>query len=700
MNGTKVDEGDNSNSSTDSNPEYLSPVADAGTDITVQSDMLTKLDGSKSYDPNNSGDDVRPSLNFDWTQTGGPEVILNNPSSANPTFTSPQVEEETRLTFQLVVSSDTATSDPDSVTVSETPDTPPETPDTPPETPDTPPETPDTPPETPDTPPETPDTPPETPDTPPETPDTPPETPDTPPETPDRQEFQTSVKDCETNPTDSFAGGSLTIITDKDFSQVYKITPNPYGTEDSLYFVNNDFFDCDSNNSVISLNGLDYSWYTVEILDQYNANNTKTFDISINDKFSFPTIYVFDREFVPNLMYEPIRSQFIIWLNESVTTNAGLVSQDYVQNGEIKFVFENPPGFVINMNNSGQINERDFMNKLSNDPRIFAINQDLNGKIASVKYHNQTIPDSLERINANVLNITSEILDGTFSKQSGELDFSNVDIAILDTGISLDHPDLNVYRNVSFVDGTQTGDDDLGHGSHIAGIAAAKDNSIGIMGVAPGAKLWAIKVCDVNGNCPLSSQIKGIQYVNEHADEIDIVNLSIENPPSEKLDKSINESLSKGLIYVVAAGNSHINTSLTSPARIPGVIAVSAISDSDGECGGRGNSTIGGPDDYAASFSNYGNSIDFAAPGVNVFSTYKDQGYAFDSGTSMAAPVVAGQAALYKSIKPNATSEEVISNLLNSSVPYTTPCAGVNYGHFQDAQNYHKEPLIYSLRIP
>jgi hypothetical protein len=95
------------------------------------------------------------------------------------------------------------------------------------------------------------------------------------------------------------------------------------------------------------------------------------------------------------------------------------VSQDYIQNGEIKFVFENPPGFVINMNNSGQLNERDFMNKLSNDPRIFAINQDLNGKITSVRYHNQTIPDSLERINANVLNITSEKLDNDFSKQSG-----------------------------------------------------------------------------------------------------------------------------------------------------------------------------------------------------------------------------------------------------------------------------------------
>ena len=685
----------------------------------VQSNVLTQLDGSKSYNPNNYDDNVSPSLTFDWTQTGGPTVILNNPTSTNPTFTSPQVEEATRLTFQLVVSSDTTTSDPDSVTVSVTPNTPPE-PVTPnpchpePVTPNTPPEpvTPNTPPEpvTPNTPPEpvTPNTPPEpvTPNTPPEpvTPNTPPEpvTPNTPPEpvTPNTQEFQTIVRNCETNPTSTFTRGSLTIITDQDFSQVYKITPNPYTYEDSLYFVNNDFFDCDSNNSVVSLTGLDYSWYTVEILDQENADNYKTFDISINENFSFPIIYLFDRAFAPNLVYEPIRSQFIIWLNESVTTNAELVSQDYVINGEIKFLFENPPGFVINTNNSGQLSERDLLSKVSKDPRIFAINQDLNGKIASVKYNNQTVPDSLERINANVLNMTSKILQGSSFSPSTELDFSNVDIAILDTGVSLDHPDLNVYKNVSFIDGALTGDDDLGHGSHIAGIAAAKDNSIGILGVAPGAKLWAVKVCDVNGNCPLSSQIKGLQYVNEHADEIDIVNLSIENPPSDKLDKTITESLSKGLIYVVAAGNSNINTSLTSPARIPGVIAVSAISDSDGECGGRGNGTIGGPDDYAATFSNYGNSIDFAAPGVNVFSTYRGEGYAFDSGTSMAAPVVAGQAALYKSFKPNATSEEVISALLNSSIPYTTPCAGLNHGHFQDAKNYHKEPLIFRLSIP
>ena len=78
------------------------------------------------------------------------------------------------------------------------------------------------------------------------------------------------------------------------------------------------------------------------------------------------------------------------------------------------------------------------------------------------------------------------------------MNFSNVDIAIIDTGISLNHPDLNVYRNISFVEGIPDGNDDLGHGTHIAGIAAAKDNSFGVLGVAPGAKLWAIKVCDVN----------------------------------------------------------------------------------------------------------------------------------------------------------------------------------------------------------
>jgi subtilisin family serine protease len=450
---------------------------------------------------------------------------------------------------------------------------------------------------------------------------------------------------------------------------------------------------------------LDFGWYQIEIFDENNQDNNKVFDISINQDLPSPFIYLFDKVFEPNLIYETIPSQYIIWLDDNVTTDASTVSEDYSQNGRILHIFENPPGFVINMYGNGLPNERDFVSKLSSDPRIFAINQDLYGKISALKYKNQTIPNSLERINANILNLTigdtsaSNNVLTTEMHQNQDLNFSNVDIAIIDTGISLDHPDLNVYRNISFVEGVPDGNDDLGHGTHIAGIAAAMDNSFGVLGVAPGAKLWAIKVCDVNGNCPLSSQIKAIQYVNEHADEIDIVNLSIENPQSDKLDKAITESISKGLIYVVAAGNSNTNISSTSPARVPGVITVSAISDSDGECGRRGNNTIGGPDDYAASFSNYGNSVDFAAPGVDVFSTYLGQGYAFDSGTSMAAPIVTGQAAVYKSFFPNATSEQVISALLNSSIPYTTACAGSSHGHFGDTRNYHQEPLIYSINI-
>ncbi|MGE0389591.1 MAG: S8 family serine peptidase, partial [Candidatus Nitrosocosmicus sp.] len=685
-------------------------IADAGPDVTVQSQTLTQLDGSNSDDPNASGDDVGPALNYDWTQTAGPEVTLNNPNTANPDFISPQVQEETPLTFQLIVSTDSARSDPDSVTVSVTPAVIPQTPDTPPTNqPD--PQTPDTPPTNqPD--PQTPDTPPTNqPD--PQTPDTPPtnqpdpQTPDTPPtnqpdpQTPDPVEFQTVTESCNTT-NEPFDQGALTIATDQSFTQIYKITPNPYGSEDSLYFVNNDFFDCTADDSLISLNGLDFGWYQIEILDEQNSDNNKVFDISINQNLPSPVIYLFEKIFEPNLDYERIPSQYIVWLDESVTSDAETVSEDYSQNGKIIHIFENPPGFVINMFGSGSINEKEFVSKLASDSRIFAINQDLFGKVSALKYKNQTIPSSLERISANILNLTvaNATQNSDLTSTNQNLNFSNVDIAIIDTGISLNHPDLNVYRNISFIEGVPDGNDDLGHGTHIAGIAAAMDNSFGVLGVAPGAKLWAIKVCDANGNCPLSSQIQAIQYVNQHTDEIDIVNLSIENPPSDKLDKAVTESISKGVIYVVAAGNSNTNISATSPARVPGVITVSAISDSDGACGGRGNNTIGGPDDFAASFSNYGKNIDFAAPGVDVFSTYLGQSYAFDSGTSMAAPIVAGQAALYKSYYPEASSEQVISAMLNSSIPYTTACAGESHGHFEDIQDFHQEPLIYSINIP
>ena len=113
------------------------------------------------------------------------------------------------------------------------------------------------------------------------------------------------------------------------------------------------------------------------------------------------------------------------------------------------------------------------------------------------------------------------------------------------------------------------------------------------------------------------------------------------------------------MTYAVAAGNDGKDAVGTSPANHPDVITVSAIADSDGKCGGVGTTGSFGKDDYFASFSNYGSKIDIAAPGVNIYSTFKGSSYATESGTSMATPHVTGAAALYKSTHSNASPAEV-----------------------------------------
>jgi hypothetical protein len=275
----------------------------------------------------------------------------------------------------------------------------------------------------------------------------------------------------------------------------------------------------------------------------------------------------------------------------------------------------------------------------------------------------------------------------------------DVDIAILDTGISLTHPDLNVYRNVSVVENIAIGDDDQGHGSHVAGIAAAKNNEIGVVGMAPGARLWAVKVCDADGACKISDQIKGIDYIIKHADEIDVLNLSLENPNSPALNRIIDEAVKKGITVVAAAGNYGKDASLTTPANNPNIITVSAIGDSDGRCGALGpvlpqfdGSVL---DDTRAYFSNFGPVIKIAAPGVNVFSTYNGTGYAVESGTSMAAPHVAGAAALYKAMFPDATPAEVIAKISAASTHPDTQCDGGSQGYFTGDTDGVKEPLLF-----
>lgn len=278
----------------------------------------------------------------------------------------------------------------------------------------------------------------------------------------------------------------------------------------------------------------------------------------------------------------------------------------------------------------------------------------------------QSLPTGIDRINADLS--TAAAGDG-----SGTV---NVDIAVIDTGIDLKHSDLSVHRNVSFVIGAKTGNDDNGHGTHVAGTAAALDNTIGVVGVAPGARLWAVKVLDRNGSGWLSGVVAGVDYVTQNAAEIEVANMSLGfEGTSATFDAAIASSVAAGVTYAVAAGNSAKDSATFSPANHPDVITVSAIADSDGKSGALGAPTSYGADDSFATFSNFGQSVEIAAPGVNINSTYKGNTYSKLSGTSMASPHAAGTAALYKSNPVNAaaTPAQVLNALVTAGFAQSGP---------------------------
>jgi len=209
---------------------------------------------------------------------------------------------------------------------------------------------------------------------------------------------------------------------------------------------------------------------------------------------------------------------------------------------------------------------------------------------------------------------------------------AGVNVAIIDTGIDLDHPDLAVAGNVTFVEGTTDGDDDNGHGTHCAGIVAASDNDSGVVGVAPEASVSSVKVLDSSGSGYVSDVIAGIEWsVNNN---MDIVNMSLGADVHIQALQDACDEASASLLLVASAGNSGNppgrGDNISYPAAYASVIAVAATDQSDSR----------------ARFSSTGPALELSAPGVGIYSTYKDGGYATGSGTSMAAPHVAGTAAL------------------------------------------------------
>jgi subtilisin family serine protease len=208
---------------------------------------------------------------------------------------------------------------------------------------------------------------------------------------------------------------------------------------------------------------------------------------------------------------------------------------------------------------------------------------------------------------------------------------------IIDTGIDLDHPDLNVDvgRSRNFSTGTSP-DDGNGHGSHVSGIIGAKDNGIGVVGVSPGATLVAVRVLNNAGSGTNSNVIAGVDYVAANGHAGDVANMSLGGGVSQALDNAVIAAAATGVKFTLAAGNESDNANNHSPARAngPNVYTVSSFA--------KGSSATD-TDDPWSSFSNFGNPpVDFAEPGSSIPSTYKNGGYATLSGTSMAAPHLAG----------------------------------------------------------
>ncbi|WP_404456761.1 S8 family peptidase [Oceanobacillus kapialis] len=226
------------------------------------------------------------------------------------------------------------------------------------------------------------------------------------------------------------------------------------------------------------------------------------------------------------------------------------------------------------------------------------------------------------------------------------------EIAVLDTGVDYNHPDLNgkTNRGYDFVDRDYTPSDANGHGTHVAGIAAAEtNNGTGIAGMAPNTDILAVRVLDASGNGSLSNIANGIRYAADNGAEV--INLSLGCAcDTQTLESAVNYAWNSGSVVVAAAGNDGTSQQFQ-PASYANAIAVGAVD--------RNNNK--------ASFSNYGTWVDVSAPGVDIASTYPGNGYAYLSGTSMASPYVAGQAALLTGQgKSNAQVRAAIQNTADS----------------------------------
>ncbi len=334
------------------------------------------------------------------------------------------------------------------------------------------------------------------------------------------------------------------------------------------------------------------------------------------------------------------------------------------------------------------------------DPRVRTIVAD-----GTVHATAQTLPTGVDRIDVDVSSTQAGNGSGSLSGPA---------VAIIDTGIDIDHPDLNVAGGVNCSTGRSNRfDDGNGHGTHVAGTVGAKDDANGVVGVAPGVPLYAVRVLNNAGSGSFASIICGVDWVTANASGLNIAvaNMSLGGTGDDGsctdggLRQAICESTAAGVTYVVAAGNDNADFANSVPATYPEVLTVTALADFNGQPGGGAAATCRSDvDDTAADFSNFATTSEdidhtIAAPGVCILSSWRGGGYDTISGTSMASPHVAGAAALcLASGSCSGTPSQIIDKLQADAAAQPasygfagdphSPNGGRHYGYLVHAGGY------------
>jgi subtilisin len=371
-----------------------------------------------------------------------------------------------------------------------------------------------------------------------------------------------------------------------------------------------------------------------------------------------------------------IKGQYVVVLKGGVAP--GSVAREHARSAgaDVSHVYERAlNGYAARLSGQG-------LARVRADSRVLFVSAD-----REVHAVAQTLPTGIDRIDGE-----------QSSAQSGNGSGSvNIGVAVIDTGIDVDHPDLRVVGGRNCSTG-RSFDDGNGHGTHVAGTIAAKDDTAGVVGVVPGASLWAVRVLNNAGSGSWSSVVCGIDWVTANASSngIEVANMSLGGSGSDDgncgksnndaLHQAICNSVAAGVTYVVAAGNDAADLKGFVPAAYDEVLTTTATADFDGKPGGLGSPTCRSDvDETYADFSNFATLASdqahtIAAPGVCILSTWKGGGYKTISGTSMASPHMAGTAALCIAVgECTGSPGTIVQKLRSDAATYNTGNTGYGF---------------------